>query len=116
MIFQRVKNNNNLLLNKTVVAGLKLIVSHSRIFKEYLTEDSEKMFYRIFNLCKHQNKKLHGIAFLAFEEFISQVSNELISGVRNPINNQETFKVNNFVINSQRINYQSFLYVNLMTY
>jgi DNA-dependent protein kinase catalytic subunit len=75
----------------SLLAGLKFISNHAVIFKEYLTEDSEKMFQRLFSLCKHQNKNVRDLAFPAFESFMAQVSNEISSGNRNAVSDQATF-------------------------
>lgn len=74
-------------------AGLQFLTIHAPLFKEYLTEDSEQMYSRLYFLCKHQNDKVRQKAFPALDSFFLQVSNELISGARNALNDQETFKV-----------------------
>jgi hypothetical protein len=64
--------------------------------REYLTEDSEKMFYRLVALCTHKNNKLVYAAFPALKAFLRQVANELVSGNRNQESNKETFRVSIF--------------------
>lgn len=54
-------------------AGLRFIALHGHIFKEYLTEDSDKMYKRISSWCVHQNKKVRDVAFPALEAFLAQV-------------------------------------------
>ena len=69
------------------------MATHAFLIKEYLTEDSEKMYNRISALCKHKNKKLKYTAYPALKAFLMQVANELVSANRNSESNKETFKV-----------------------
>ncbi|PRP75851.1 DNA-dependent protein kinase subunit [Planoprotostelium fungivorum] len=73
-------------------AALDFISSHGSLFRQYLTQDAEKMFQRLFALCKHQNKKLRSKAFAAYEVFIIQVSFEITSGSRNSSSDEATFR------------------------
>jgi hypothetical protein len=66
---------------------------HATLLKEYFTEDSTQMFSRLSTLCRHINKKLRDSAFTALSAFLSSVASELVSGARNPMANQQTFKV-----------------------
>ena len=53
---------------------MKFITTHGTLIKEYLTEDSEKMYQRITTWCKHPtNKKVRDVAFSALEAFFAQV-------------------------------------------
>ena len=74
-------------------SALKVIATHADLFRQYLTEDSVKMYKLISYYCKHTNKKVRDLAFPALENFLNQVSSELTSGVRNSAADQETFKV-----------------------
>ncbi len=58
-----------------------------------MTEDSEKFFLRITNLCKHKNKQVKENGFLALEAFLSYVAQELISGARSRESDEATFAV-----------------------
>jgi hypothetical protein len=56
------------------IASMKFISTHGALIKEYLTEDSEKMYQRITAWCKHPtNKKVRDVAFSALESFFAQV-------------------------------------------
>jgi hypothetical protein len=77
----------------TCKAALKFVTAQAKLFKEYLTEDSEKMYGRLVFLCKHQNPKLRNTAFPALDEFLSQVSAELVKGARNQLSDETTFRV-----------------------
>lgn len=81
------------LTNTLIKAGLKLLATHANVFRQYLTEDSQKMYGRVSPLCVHQNKKLRDHALAALDAFLGQVSNELVSTQRDPESNRETFKV-----------------------
>jgi DNA-dependent protein kinase catalytic subunit len=74
-------------------AALKLLKKRAFLFKEYLTEDAEKMFKRMEFLCNHKNDKVKKAAFPAHEAFISQLAFELIRGARKEEQNQKTFKI-----------------------
>ena len=84
---------DGLTLYSPSLAGLKLLSTHAGVFRQYLTEDSEKMYGRIAPLCQHQNKKLRDHALAALDAFLGQVSSELVSTQRDPASNRDTFKV-----------------------
>ena len=73
-------------------AGLKLLSSHGDLFKEYLTEDSEKMYTRLLHFCKFNNPAVRSLAFPAMDVFLSKVAGELVSGARTATADQDTFK------------------------
>lgn len=58
---------------------MRFISAHGALIKEYLTEDSEKMYTRITTWCKHPtNKKVRDTAFASLEVFFTQVKLILI--------------------------------------
>lgn len=73
-------------------AALKLAGEHASVFKRYLAEDSDKMFIRLANLCKHHNKKVTYPGFTALDAFFRQVALELVSTERSEESNVQTFK------------------------
>ncbi|KYQ91591.1 DNA-dependent protein kinase subunit [Tieghemostelium lacteum] len=73
-------------------AAMKVIFKHSTVFKQYLTEQSEKFFERLEYWCKHGNKQNRDIAFNTVDVFLSQIAKELTSGNRNLEADQATFK------------------------
>lgn len=80
------------------LAALKLFARHANIFKQFMTEDSEKFFIRITTLCKHKNKQVKENAFLALEAFLSYVAQELISGARSRESDEATFAVCHIIL------------------
>lgn len=90
------KGTDSLLLRvlNCFLASLRFIGAHGTLLKEYLTEDSEKMYTRLTNWCKHpSNKKVRDMAFTALEVFLSQVAKELVSGARDFVHDKNTFQV-----------------------
>jgi len=73
-------------------AAMKIILHHSSIFKQYLTEQAENFYTRIEHWCNHVNKPNRDIAFNTVDVFFSQIAKELISGNRSFDNDQSTFK------------------------
>jgi len=71
---------------------LKLLASHAFLFKEYLTEDAERMFGLLSKLCKHHNKDVHRKGFEALDAFLQQVANELVAEARDINSNRATYK------------------------
>jgi hypothetical protein len=74
-------------------AGLKFLGTHAELLREYLTEDSERMYARIIVFCKHQNSAVRSAAFPALDAFFTKVSSELVKGARSQLADQDTFKV-----------------------
>ena len=75
------------------LAAMVMIYKHATLFRQYLTEQSPKIYSYLKNYCLHINKKVRQIAFLALESFFTEVSNEIVDGNRNPQNDRETFTV-----------------------
>ncbi|KAF2075899.1 hypothetical protein CYY_002790 [Polysphondylium violaceum] len=73
-------------------AAMKIILHHSLLFKQYLTEQAENFYTRIEHWCNHVNKPNRDIAFNTVDVFFSQIAKELISGNRSFENDQSTFK------------------------
>lgn len=69
------------------------MAKHARLFKEYLTEQSEKIYKYITVFCTHKNRAVRKHAFPALDAFLTQVSHEIISDARSAESNRETFKV-----------------------
>ena len=79
-------------------ACLRLLTEHAFLFKEYLTEDADRLFATLTHLCKHQNVDVHRAAFRAIDAFLHHVANELVSDARSTASNHATFKVRGLAV------------------
>jgi hypothetical protein len=59
------------------LAAMGLIAKHAHLFKQYLTEQSPKIYSYLKTYCTHQNKGLRQIAFQALDLFFTEVSQAL---------------------------------------
>ncbi|EGG13652.1 DNA-dependent protein kinase subunit [Cavenderia fasciculata] len=73
-------------------SAMQLINHHAPLFKQYLTEQSEKMFTRLEFWCNHNNKLNRDIAFNCIDTFLAQIAKEMTSGQRSIESDQTTFK------------------------
>ncbi|EFA79656.1 DNA-dependent protein kinase subunit [Heterostelium album PN500] len=73
-------------------AAMMVVQRHTSLFKQYLTEQSEKFFARLEEWCKHINKKNRDLAFNTIDSFLQQIANELTVGNRSIESDQATFK------------------------
>jgi hypothetical protein len=74
-------------------AALTFLARHAPLFKQYLTEHSEKIYEYLVNYCTHKNRLLRSLAFLALDAFLTQVANEIVGEQRSAQSNLDTFKV-----------------------
>jgi len=70
-----------------------MIEKQAPIFRQYLTEQCEKIYKLIFGYCTHANRSLQRVAFPALESFLVQIASEITSGARSLENDKLTFRV-----------------------
>jgi hypothetical protein len=88
-------------------AALSFLTQHATLFKQYLTEHSEKIYKYLVNFCTHKNRSLRSCAFAALDEFLLQVANEIVSEQRSAQSNLDTFRVLLVFLSHSQTHYQS---------
>eukprot|EP00048_Salpingoeca_helianthica_P009248 m.132741 g.132741 ORF g.132741 m.132741 type:complete len:3967 (+) comp14817_c0_seq1:97-11997(+) len=55
-------------------AGLKLLAQHAGQYRELLAQSFESVYRSVSELCRHKNKDVKTVAFLALETFLKEMS------------------------------------------
>lgn len=58
---------------------MNLIAKHAKLFKQFLTEQSSKIYSYLKSYCTHQNKNVRYVAFLALDSFFTEVETSVFS-------------------------------------